>query len=299
MQAVETPSVRSPSVGYWISLFLVPCVFLAIMAVVDRAPPIDPALLRAKFRVVVSDSEQPPPFRRMSRPKISPATWTTRRWTPTTSRASGTRSRSKRNAAPQGLWAVYLPWSYGTYAVYVNGAPIGESSPMRPPYAFFRTPLYFEFSSALLRPGVNKVELRLVSVRYAAYMFPFYRRSCAKHRAGVRVCEFPACHAGPCRDHCDAADLAADTRPVLGTPCRNRLPAGLRAATLCWAAYNALLLEARILIPPAGSVDCAAADRARMVLDLLRAVHQSAARLRRPTAADGARAARLRRDRLR
>ena len=63
MQAIETPSVRSPSVGYWISLFLVPCVFLAIMAVVDRAPLIDPALLRAKFRVVVSDSEQPPPFR--------------------------------------------------------------------------------------------------------------------------------------------------------------------------------------------------------------------------------------------
>ena len=32
------------------------------MAVVDRAPPIDPALLRSKFRVVVSESEQPPQF---------------------------------------------------------------------------------------------------------------------------------------------------------------------------------------------------------------------------------------------
>ena len=62
MQAIETPPVRSPSVGYWISLALAPCVFLLVMALVDREPQIDPSLLRSKFRVVASESELPPQF---------------------------------------------------------------------------------------------------------------------------------------------------------------------------------------------------------------------------------------------
>src|SRR5687768_17324248 len=172
MQAVETPSVRAPSVGYWISLFVVPCIFLAIMAAVDRAPQIDPALLRAKFRVVVSDSEQPPPFDVPAEDFAGAMDYTPVDADNVTS--TWYQVEIEAQSAPQGLWGVFLPRSYGTHAVYVNGAPIGESAPMRPPYSYFRTPLYFEFSSALLHQGVNKVEVHLVSVRYGGYMFPFY-----------------------------------------------------------------------------------------------------------------------------
>src|SRR5688572_25069393 len=98
MQAVETPSIRAPSVGYWISLFVVPCIFLAIMAIVDRAPQIDPALLRAKFRVVVSDSEQPPAFREDVPPEdFTGAVDYTPVDTDNVTSAPGTRSRSKRH----------------------------------------------------------------------------------------------------------------------------------------------------------------------------------------------------------
>ena len=62
MQAIDTPSARSPSLFYWISLMLVPVVYLFVMTIVDRSPPIDSALLRSKARVVVSNSEQPPQF---------------------------------------------------------------------------------------------------------------------------------------------------------------------------------------------------------------------------------------------
>ena len=167
---------------------------------------------------------------------------------------------------------------------------------MRPPYAYFRTPLYFEFSSALLRPGVNKVEVHLVSVRYAAYMFPFYvgpAQSIEPAYAYANFLQVTLVHAA-------IVAMLLISLLTLGLfwvrPVETGYP-WFAAATLCWAAYNGLLLEPRILIPPAGLWICAAADRARMVLDLLRAVHQSAARLRRPTAADGARASRLRCDR--
>ncbi len=69
MQAVDSLSARSPSVAYWISLGLVPVTFLLIMALIDRAPPIDPALLRSKFRIVASDSEQPPRFQQQVPPE--------------------------------------------------------------------------------------------------------------------------------------------------------------------------------------------------------------------------------------
>src|SRR4026207_1939275 len=64
MQAIDSPPVRAPSLFYWVSLVLAPIVYLCAMTIVDRSPSIDPALLRAKARVVISDSEQPPQFSR-------------------------------------------------------------------------------------------------------------------------------------------------------------------------------------------------------------------------------------------
>jgi signal transduction histidine kinase len=251
MQAIETPSVRAPSVGYWISLFLAPCFYLALMAVVDRAPPIDPALLRDQFRIVISDSQQPPPFR-----EDLPAEDYSGAMDYTPVAANNVTSvwyqvEVATPTAPQGLWAVYLPTSYGTHAVFVNGAPIGESAPMRPPYSYYRTPLYFEFSSALLRPGVNKVEVHLVSVRYGGYMFPFYvgpAQSIEPAYAYANFLQVTLVHAA-------IVAMLLISLLTLGLfwvrPTETGYP-WFAAATLCWAAYNAVLLEPRILIPPAG-----------------------------------------------
>ncbi len=168
---------------------------------------------------------------------------------------------------------------------------------MAPPYAYFRTPLYFEFSSALLRAGVNKIEVHLVSVRYAAFMEPFYsglRKASSRAYAYANFLQVTLVR---------AAIVAllliflltlglfwvrpADTG--YGWFCRGYAFAGPRTTAAARTAHA----------DSAGrSVVLAAADRARLVLDLLGAVHQSPARLRRPAAADGARIPRLRRDRL-
>jgi signal transduction histidine kinase len=251
MQAIETPSVRSPSVAYWISLGLGPFVFLLIMALVDRAPPIDPALLRSKFRVVVSNSQQPPPFRQDVPPEdfagyvdITPVD------------ANNVASvwyqvEVETKTPPRDLWAVYIPSTYGTFAVYVNGALVGASSQMRPPYSYFRTPLYFEFPSTLLRSGVNKVELRLVSVRYAAFMFPFYIGPAQSIEAAHSYAHFLQVTLV----HAAIVAMLLISLLTLGLfwvrPAETGYP-WFAAATLCWAAYNAVLLEPRILIPPAG-----------------------------------------------
>jgi signal transduction histidine kinase len=251
MQAVETPSIRAPSVGYWISLFVVPCIFLGLMAVVDRAPQIDPALLRAKFRVVVSDSEQPPAFREDVPPEDFAGAVD---YTPVDAdnvTSAWYQVEIETQSAPQGLWGVFLPRSYGIHAVYVNGALIGESAPMRPPYSYFRTPLYFEFSSALLHQGVNKVAVHLVSVRYGGYMFPFYvgpAQSIEPAYAYANFLHVTLVHAA-------IVAMLLISLLTLGLfwvrPTETGYP-WFAAATLCWAAYNALLLEPRILIPPAG-----------------------------------------------
>ncbi len=165
MQAVATPSARSPSIGYWISLFLAPCVFLLIMALVDREPQIDPSLLRSKFRVIASESEQPPQFPQEV-PSEEFAGYVD--YTPVDARniASIWYQIDIETSAPQGeLWAAYFPTTYGAYSVHVNGSLVGPTAPLRPPYDYFRTPLYYEFPSSLLRAGVNKIEVHLVSVR--------------------------------------------------------------------------------------------------------------------------------------
>ncbi|MGH8238789.1 MAG: hypothetical protein ACREXP_17470, partial [Steroidobacteraceae bacterium] len=136
MQAVDSLSARSPSVAYWISLGLVPVAFLLIMALIDRAPPIDPALLRSKFRIVASESEQPPQFPQ----QVPPEDFTGAvDYTPVN--ASNIASiwyqvEVETSAPTRDLWAAYFPTTYGTYAVYVNGSLVGPTSPLRPPYEY-------------------------------------------------------------------------------------------------------------------------------------------------------------------
>jgi signal transduction histidine kinase len=251
MQAIETRSIRSPSVAYWISVLLVPWVFLGLMAIVDRAPAIDPALLRAKFRVVVSDSEQPPAFRQ-DVPAEDFSGYVD--YTPVDANNVASVWYEVEIEAPatqRELWAAYIPSSWGTYAVYVNDTLVGASSSMRPPWLYYRTPLYFEFPSSLLRAGVNKVVVHLVSVRYAAYMFPVYvgpARSIEPAYAYANFLQVTLVHAA-------IVAMLLITLLTLGLFWVRPGETGyawFATATLCWAAYNAVLLEPRILIPPAG-----------------------------------------------
>lgn len=251
MQAIDSPSVRSPSLFYWVSLVLVPVVYLFAMAIVDRSPPIDPELLRSKFRVVISDSEQPPQFRQ----DIPPEDFTDATdYTPVDARNIASvwyQIEIDMKEAPRDLWATYVPSTYGTFAFYVNGALIGASSQMTPPYAYFRTPLYFEFASSLLRPGTNRIEVHLVSVRYAAFMYPFYvgpAKSIEPTYAYANFLHVTLVHAV-------IVALVVMFLLTLGLVWVRPAETGygwFSGATFCWAAYNAVLIEPRILIPPAG-----------------------------------------------
>ncbi len=250
MLAIDTPSARSLSVAYWISLVLVPVIFLVAMGFVDRAPTIDPSLFRSTFRAVVSDSDLPPDFS-----AAIPEDFTGHiDFIPVDARniASGWYQIDiPLQDTPRGLWAVYFPVTYATFAVYVNGALAGASSPMVAPYAYFRTPVYLEFPSALLRPGMNKLEVHTVSVRYGSFMEPFY--------AG------PAQSIKPAYVYANFLQVTLVRAAVVALALICLLTLGLfwvrpaetgyawfAAATFCWAAYNAMLLETRTLIPPAG-----------------------------------------------
>ena len=123
---------------------------------------------------------------------------------------------------------------------------------MRPPYEYFRTPLYFEFSSSLLRPGVNKIEVHLVSVRYAAFMEPFYLGPAQSIQPAYAYANFLQVTLVRAAIVALLLISAADARPVLGAPCGHGLWLVLPPPRFCWAAYNWLLLEPRMLIPPAG-----------------------------------------------
>ena len=250
MLAIDTPSARTPAVAYWISLVLVPVIFLLTMSFIDRAPPIDPSLLRSTLRALVSDSQQPPDFSAVAPDDFAGHI----DFVPVDARniaSAWYQVEIPLQDTPSGLWAVYFPTTYATFAVYVNGALAGASSPMVPPYAYFRTPVYLEFSSALLRPGTNTIEVHTVSVRYGSFMEPFYAGPAHSIRPAYAIANF--------------LQVTLVRAAVVALVLIFLLSLGLfwvrpaetgyawfAAATLCWAAYNAMLLEPRMLIPPPG-----------------------------------------------
>ena len=236
--------------AYWISLALVPFAFLLTMKLIDRAPPIDPTLLRSKFRVVQSDSAQPPDFSAVAEEDFLGYV----DYIPVDARniaSAWYQVQIPLQETPRDLWAVYIPVSYATFAVYVNGALAGASSPMVPPYAYFRTPLFFEFSPALLRPGMNTIEVHTVSVRYASYMEPFYAGPAESIEPAFAYAHF--LHVTLVRAAIVALLLIfLLTIGLFWVRPAETGYAWFAAATFFWAAYNWLLLEPRILIPPWG-----------------------------------------------
>jgi len=157
-----------PRIVYWLSLLLTPLAFIAVLGVFDRPPDLQ-AYEQARVAEVVSDAPEPPDFRGASQydlpgyldPHVDGFSSA---WYQATVHAEAT---------PRGLWSVYLPNTYGNYAVFVNGQLVGRSAPMTRPYPFFREPLIFEFAASLLHAGDNTIELHLGFER-AAGLERFY-----------------------------------------------------------------------------------------------------------------------------
>jgi signal transduction histidine kinase len=246
----STRPARPPSVAYWIAVILTPVIFLLVMALVDRAPPIDSSLLRSNLRTLVSDSQQPPDFGAAAPDEFAGFI----DYVPVDARniaSAWYQADVQLQEVPRGLWAVYFPTSYATFAVYVNGQLAGESAPMTPPHAYFRIPLYIEFPAALLKKGANTIEVHVVSVRYGIYMNPFY--------AG------PAQSIEPAYEAAYFVYVTVVRAAVIALLLIFLLMLGLiwvrpsetgyawfAAATLCWAAFIGLRLEEHTLIPPEG-----------------------------------------------
>ena len=235
---------------YWLTVALVPVVFLALMYLVDREPGIDPRLLKSVVLSLPSDSIEPPAF-------DSPAVQE--------QELPDFQARPRRGAAAsiwyqldlekpstgRGTWGVYFPWVNGNYALYINGELSGDSAPMARPFPEFRAPLYFEFPVSLLHPGINSLKLHVVSERAGTWFIPFY--------VGPSALLLPA------YDHAHFVQVALMAGTVVALWVVSILLLGLfwirpsdtgngwfAAATVCWATYNWLLLEPRLLIPEPG-----------------------------------------------
>jgi len=236
--------------AYWFTVALVPVVFLALMYVVDREPAIDPHLLRTAVIGISSESNRVPEYSAPGTISLDLPNFDER---PSAGTASSAwyRHTFDAPALTDGVWGLLIPYARGNFAIHVNGELIGETAPMVRPYAEFRVPLYFEFPGSMLHAGTNTVDIHAVSDRMGSWLAPFY--------LGPAHDVKPAYH----YLHFVQVTLLAATIVALGVV--SVLLLGLfwirtcdtahgwfAAATICWALYNWLTLEPRVLLPNAG-----------------------------------------------
>jgi signal transduction histidine kinase len=243
--ALSNPAPRV-SIVYWISVVLVPVLFLLAMQFVDRSPAIDTSLLHSSAVAVVGQTDQPPNFLQQgSRVSLPDQTFAV-----DSDLASAWYQVDIKPTASREQWAVYFPYTKGNFELYVNGDLVRASAPMQWPFAFFRTPLYFDFPSALLRPGGNTVQVRVASVRHSAWMDPFYIG--------------PAKALKPSFDYANFVQVTLMQATIVALCVITVLLLGLlwvrpsdtsngwfAAATLVWALYNYLVIEPDVLLPSA------------------------------------------------
>src|SRR5688572_7744047 len=108
--------------AYWISLALAPFAFLLFMKLIDRAPPLDPSLLRSTFRALASEATQPPDFSSAPEDDFKDHV----DYIPVNERniASGWyQVQIPLREAPRELWGIFLPSTFANFSVYVNGVP--------------------------------------------------------------------------------------------------------------------------------------------------------------------------------
>jgi signal transduction histidine kinase len=221
-----------------------------LMYFLDRESRLDSQLLHSTVQGLVSDSEQIPDF---SSPQAQEVALPDAQLRQTQSAASSIWYKLSLPAFLQAgeLWSVFLPSISGNVGLYVNGALVGESAPMHPPYAQFETPQYFEFPSSLLHSGTNTIHLRVVSERHGSWLPPFYVGSAATLKPAYT-------HA-----HWLQVKLLTQLMSALIVLAflllglfwirpRDTLYGWFAAAILCWAIHIWLMLEPRILIPVKG-----------------------------------------------
>jgi signal transduction histidine kinase len=231
---------------YWFVVALVPPVFLAFMFFIDREPAIDPALLRTAVIGTTSYSNQVPEYAPAETISLDLPNYDER---PSMDSPSSAWYRHTFDApAATGVWGILIPYTRGNFAIHVNGHLVSESAPMIRPYAEFRVPLYFEFPASMLRTGGNTIDIHAVSDRMGSWLAPFYLGPASEVKSAFAYLHFVQ------------VTLLYATIVALGVV--SILLLGLfwirtcdtahgwfAAATICWAFYNWLTLEPRVLIP--------------------------------------------------
>ena len=236
-----TPATPRPRARYWLAVLVAPIAFIAAMDAIDRPPDLD-AFAVTTARQLFSDAVEPPHFPASAEVEIpqllSPALQgTTSAWYQAT---------RHMNAQPRGLWAVYLPLTYGNFAVYVNGHPIGASGPMKRPYRFYREPLFYEFPASLLRAGNNTIEVHLAYERQTG-LYPFYIGPSEQLRPAYRQLYLLQVSV----QQASLAALAILVLLLLGLYWIRPAETGyawFAAANAAWAAHLWILLEPRIFL---------------------------------------------------
>lgn len=66
------------------------------------------------------------------------------------------------DVAAEAIWAVYIPFVTHNAAVYINGMWVGQGGKFTDPVSrHHNEPLMFSFASELLRPGLNRIDIRV------------------------------------------------------------------------------------------------------------------------------------------
>jgi signal transduction histidine kinase len=235
---------------YWIVVAMVPVVFLALMYLVDREPAIDPHLLRTAVVGISSESNQVPEYSPSDTLALDLPNFDER---PSIGKASSAwyRHTFDAPAMTDGIWGLLIPYERGNFAIHINDQLVGESAPMVRPYAEFRVPLYFEFPASMLHAGTNTVDIHAVSERLGSWLAPFYLG--------------PSRELKPAFDYLHFVQVTLLSSTIVALGVVSVLLLGLfwirtcdtahgwfAAATICWALYNWLTLEPRVLLPNAG-----------------------------------------------
>jgi signal transduction histidine kinase len=230
--------------SYWIGVLLLPVALIALLDFADRGSRPETYAIHdvvwvdslsddpPEFGKVGSQSFPLPGYMTVSEGEL-PSTWI--------------QAVFRAPAGGQDLWAVYVPYPHGNFAVFVNGKKIGATAPMTRPYAFFREPLFFEFPAGMLRAGTNTLEMHVaaerdfdvagVHVGPADALKPAYR-----HQYLLRV---PLQRA-------TLVALLVMTLLMIGLFVVRRTDTGnawFAAANAAWAAHIWLQIEPRVLLP--------------------------------------------------
>ena len=233
--------------AYWVTVVLVPVVFLAAMFFIDREPSIDPALLRTAVIGTTSHSNEVPAYPPADTISLDLPNFDER---PLDGPASVWYRHTFDAPAAAGVWGMLIP-----YAARQLRDPC--EWPARQRNRAHDAAVCRVSRAALLRiSGVdaarghgNTVDIHAVSDRLGSWLTPFYLGPRERPETRLRLSRIS------CRSRCWPATIVAlgvVSVLLLGLfwirTC-DTAHGWFAAATICWAFYNWLTLEPRVLIP--------------------------------------------------